>query len=326
MHKRIHGKTIHRSLAEAQTKEQAEAIERRILEQSADRAWNFRDKNTTFEQFVDAVYTPYVHQHNKNIYVKEIFIKELKAHFGKMVLSEIVEKDCMQYRYKRLKTPLRYKGQRSNASVNKEMSTLSKIFTLAERNKLIRENPMRFVGKLREAAPRTNTLSRQQIADFLTVTETDPVIKGMFLLAISLPIRKAQILAITPEDVHGDWLSVVESKGKPARRVPLNGTAKRALEELTEQGLLPFPIKYVQKRWRKALIDAGINSEEGTRQTNFHFHDLRRVFGSAMMEIVENPYLVKELFNHSDMETSAIYVKTEQDQLLDAVNKLDWVN
>lgn len=31
-------------------------------------------RNTGFADFVRNVYTPYVHQHNTNIYVKEIFI------------------------------------------------------------------------------------------------------------------------------------------------------------------------------------------------------------------------------------------------------------
>ncbi|MDI1241231.1 MAG: site-specific integrase, partial [bacterium] len=88
-------------------------------------------------------------------------------------------------------------------------------------------------------------------------------------------------------------------------------------------GQLPFPFERFEKRWHKALLNARINKENGTREENFHFHDLRHIFGSELLKRGVNPYLIKELFNHSDMTTSSIYMTAERSDLRDAVNRLD---
>jgi site-specific recombinase XerD len=71
------------------------------------------------------------------------------------------------------------------------------------------------------------------------------------------------------------------------------------------------------------LVEAGINKPGGTREENFHFHDLRHMFGSELLKRGVSPYHIQELFAHSDMRTSAIYISPEQDQLAEAVKRLD---
>jgi site-specific recombinase XerD len=61
----------------------------------------------------------------------------------------------------------------------------------------------------------------------------------------------------------------------------------------------------------------------GTREENFHFHDLRHLFGSELLKRGVSPYHIQELFGHSDMKTSAIYISPEQEQLHEAVKRLD---
>lgn len=43
----------------------------------------------------------------------------------------------------------------------------------------------------------------------------------------------------------------------------------------------------------------GINKVGGSREENFHFHDLRRMFGSELLKRGANPYHIKDLFAHS---------------------------
>jgi site-specific recombinase XerD len=71
------------------------------------------------------------------------------------------------------------------------------------------------------------------------------------------------------------------------------------------------------------LIEAGINKEGGSREENFHFHDLRTMFGSELKKRGVDNYYIQQLFAHSDMETSTIYLTSELPKLVEAVKKLD---
>lgn len=322
IYKRIRGqKPIHRSIPEARTREDAETIERVILDRVKNQKYDLQDE-TGFNEFVDTVYVPYVYLNNENVYVKEIFIKELKKHFGGQALSAITDRDCVVYQYKRLRAPKRGGGRRSNSSVNREMSTLSKIFSLAKRHKLIRENPMSEVGKLKEPPPRKRDLTPEQRQAFWREARKDFLLYHLAILSCVIPARQGQLKAISPEDIHGDWVQVIKSKKKDERGVPLHRLAKKSLEELQGAGMLPFPIRDFRKRWKAAFINSGINKKGGTREENFHPHDLRHVFGSSLIEEQVNPYVVQELFAHSDMKTSAIYISNKPHHLLEAVNKI----
>lgn len=323
-YKRIRGhKTLHQSIPEARTQEQAEKAERKLIDDVFAGKYGER-KNPTFADFVDNVYLKYCRQKNVNVYVKEIFCEVLKDFFGKMKLRDITPQDCRDFQDKRLKTPTKYKKQRANASVNKETSTLGRIFTLAMEQKILTETPMRFVKKLETPDPRHFLLTDKQKESLWTELEKDQYVFRFVVLATNLPLRKGQLLAISEDaiDFERGILWVIASKGKKPRYVPLNATATAILRAMVAEGRF-FDTKYFEKRWRQILLDAGINKEDGTRETNYHLHDLRVWFASELHRRGASPYHIKELFDHSDMSTSAIYIKSADEDLADVVKRLD---
>ena len=225
---------------------------------------------------------------------------------------------------KRLKTPTKLKTQRAAASVNKETATLSRIFTLAMEEDLLDKSPMRFVKKLAEPPPRHRLLTDIQKQAIWRELEKDTYLMRFVILATNLPLRKGQILAITPDAIDFDRhiLSAIASKGRPPRPVPLNATAEAVLLAMTEEESF-FEVQRFEKRWKDVLIAAGINKQNGTRNENYHLHDLRLWFGSELLRLNTNPYLIKELFNHSSMQISSIYLKPSENDLLDVVRQLD---
>jgi integrase len=205
------------------------------------------------------------------------------------------------------------------------MSTLGKLFRLACEQGLLDRNPTEYVKKLKEAEPRKRSLTAEQRGKLWTVLQSDTLLFRLVMLAVNLPLRRAQLLAITRDaiDYQNGLLAARPSKRKAARLVPLNNTALTTLLAMLTDGQIPIPINDFRKRWHKALIAAGINKEGGTREENFHFHDLRHLFGSELLKRGVSPYHIQELFGHSDMKTSAIYISPEQNQLAEAVKRLD---
>ena len=86
---------------------------------------------------------------------------------------------------------------------------------------------------------------------------------------------------------------------------------------------LPEPLKI-------ALKNATENGEgafwDGTREENYHFHDLRTYFASELIRRNTNPLIVQNLFAHSDMSITNIYAETDSAMMLEAVKRLDDVH
>jgi integrase/recombinase XerD len=322
--KRLNGRLIKKALPGVTSRVEAERIEAKIVADNVTRRFGM-PSNITFAEFADTVYLKYVHQKNANTYVKELFVTTLKKFFGRKRLADITPQDCRDFQHIRLHTPTKNGGKRAAGSVNKETSTLSIMFRLACEQGLLPDSPMRWVKKLPEAEPRRRTLTDEQKQKLWIELEKDVLLLRLVTLAANLPLRRAQILAITPDAINLQTgaLMCTQSKGRPPRPVPLNDSVCSTFRLMLADDQLPLPISDFRKRWRRVLVAAGINKEGGSREDNFHFHDLRHIFGTELLKRGANPYHIKDLFAHSSMEISAIYISSEFEQLRDTVRLLD---
>ena len=70
-------------------------------------------------------------------------------------------------------------------------------------------------------------------------------------------------------------------------------------------------------------MTAGINKENGTREENFHFHDLRSCYATELLRHNVNPHVIKQLFGHSAMAITDIYIAEDMEILSEATKRLD---
>jgi integrase len=336
---RINGVAKQKSLPDARTKAQAELEERRLLDDAFNKRHGVIDHRVTFAAFADSTYRKYAKQKNVNIKAKETDIDVLSKFFGKRkLISEITAQDCRDVQYRLQNTLTVTKNQRSPSTVNRTMSTASKIFTLACEEGLLERNPMQYVRRLEEPPPRQRLLTAEQKEAFWKEVVKDKFMLRIVMLALNLPVRRGQILAITKEacNLENRKVFVIRSKGRPPRAVPLNNTALRILSDMcaeVESGpLILFkgkPIRDFRTRWSKLLVRANINRSKDpeaevrpTREENFHFHDLRTELASELVRNNVNPIVVQQLFAHSSMQITQGYMQVD-DMLFDAVNSLD---
>ena len=155
--------------------------------------------------------------------------------------------------------------------------------------------------------------------------EKDTLLYRLIVLAVNLPLRRGQLMAITEDviDFDHEQVLVISSKGRPPRLVPINATAVAVLHAMIEDEQLPFPVKDFRKRWYTVLRNAGINKRGGTREEDYHFHDPRSYFASELIRRNTNPLIVQNLFAHSDMSITTVYAQTDDKLLLEAVKRLD---
>jgi integrase/recombinase XerD len=324
--KRIRGRVIHKALPEAVTKEDAETAERKLVTDAFNKRYGVLD-DTLFADFANTTYTNYCRQHNKNFKAKKLYIKILAEHFKQTPMLDITPQMCRDLQWKLLRRPHeKYEDETlSPSSVNRIMSTASKIFTLACEEGKLEFNPMRHVKTLKEPPPRNRLLSDEEKERLWEHLSTDELLCRLVLLASNLPLRRGQLLAITPDavDLRAGLLSIIESKGRRERLVPLNSIATSTLRSMISDGQLPFPLKDIRKRWNKITRAAGINTEGKHRGQNFTFHDLRHVFATELLRRNVNPELVRQLFAHSSMSITQGYINTELSDQAAAVRQLD---
>jgi integrase len=308
--KRIEGKIIHKAIPTAQTKEQAEKAERKIIEDAFNRRYGTGPAEVGFGEFCEGTYKRYYEANNANVTAKRGYVRRLCEAFRGKALNEITPQDCRDVQAKLRRTT-------SDSSVNRITSTLSKIFSLACEEGIIDRNPMQYVKSLKEPPPRNRLLTEKEKERLWKALESDSLMKNLVTLAVNVPLRRGQLLAIKPDaiDFHNGLLFVIASKGRSSRQIPLNTTAVATLREMYQSGNLPFPLKDFRKRWWRALRSANIS--------NFTFHDLRKEFASELIRKNVNPTIVQKLFAHSDMSITNVYMHAEMDQLKQAVNTLD---
>ena len=317
--RRINGRPVHKSLKDAKTKEQAEAAERKIIEKAFNQRYGIADTVTTFKEFADGPYTEYVKQKNVNQTAKIQYIGLLKDFFKSQTLTGITPQDC-----RNCQAAMQKKGY-SASSVNLIMSTASKLFTIAGQEGILERNPMQYVQRLKDPPPRSRLLTEKEKERLWEELAKDLLMLRLVTLAMNLPLRRGQLLAVTPDAIDNQrgLLFVIQSKGRGPRTVPLNTTALNILRSMAQDNQLPFPLKDFRKRWKRALVAAGINKKGGKRGENFTFHDLRHEMATNLVRNNVNPEIIRQLYGHSAMKITQVYMNPEFEQMSAAMNTLD---
>jgi integrase len=318
--KRLGKKIIHKAIPEAQTKTEAEQAERSIIKNAFNKRYGAHS-DTSFTEFAEGPYTRYYEGHNVNVGAKRLYIETLVKAFKGKYLADITPQDCRDVRSKLQKST-------SASSVNRIMSTASRLFSLACEEGILDRNPMQYVKSLKEPPKRKRLLTIREKEKLWQELRKDELMSRLVTLALNLPLRRGQLLAITPVavDLENGLLLAESSKGRPSRAIPLNSTASDTLRLMLDDGTLPFPIKDFRRRWKPLLIAAGINKKDGKRGENYTFHDLRKEFATELMRRNQNSKTIQHLFAHSDMSITDIYIQEDFEQMRDAVNTLDATN
>lgn len=303
-------------------------------------------KTSNFSDFVDGVYWSHVEQRNVNLKAKQTEVRHLKDFFKNLPLRSIGVATCERFKLQRSKqnkecqacragkvhecTPVRI----SPSSVNRELTTLSRILQLACYYGQIKDNPMRLVEKLREPESRDRFLREDEKRVLLDSLSADKKLLAIVLLGLLTGWRKGQILALSKSAMDADTKTVVivKSKQQRARRVPVADAAWRIMERLAEEAPDDwlFPAKRTEghrkdfsKAWKSTLAKAGVK--------DFRFHDVRRSAATEMLRLGADAFTIRDALGHSNVDTTAIYARSQESILRDALNRAgedleEWVN
>jgi len=211
----------------------------------------------------------------------------------------------------------------SNATVNREMELLKRIMRHVAARYAVPEIEWGRL-RLREAAERVREMSADEEKRFWASAPNDDLAAVAEFALLSGQRRTSVITLLWSKVYLNEMAAEVRVKGGRWHRFPLTTrmadlirmqpricaqvftyVCERPSPPRTDRPRrlrghrYPFSKQGWMRKWRKWLADAKIE--------DFRFHDLRHTCGTRLLRATGNLKLVKELFDHSDIATSARY-------------------
>ena len=318
------GKNRYRGrIPEAQNRTEAldaEADVRRIVYRGA---YGKQMGSDLFTEYCEKIYLPWARENKRSSKDDETNVRLCQLWFIGRRFADITPMLIEKYKKERRETPTIHGRRRANASVNRELAYLSKVFNLAIRDGITMSNPCRGVKRLAEENMRTRYLTIEEEERLLDACVGDRShLRPIIVLAVNTGLRRGELFSL--RWLHIDFsrqvLHVLRSKSNKARSVPLNRRSLATLRELSngQPSSGPedrvFGVTDVKRSFGTACTLAGI--------TNLHFHDLRHTFGTRLGDSGVDINTIASLMGHSDIRMAARYTHPTDKNRKGAVESL----
>lgn len=193
------------------------------------------------------------------------------------------------------------------ATINRKLSVLRRIAKLAYKRWGWLENDLGAkVAMLPGERKRTEYVTLAQ-ARRLIAASSGPM-REMIRWALLTGLRRGELFALTPDCFREGFIWIKQSKTGEPRKVPIAA-------ELDPKRF-PFGYKYntMERHWIEARRRAGM--------PHIRFHDLRRTFGTWLLQNRAEIASIRDLLGHSTVVMTSRYLGTNQADLKRAVSVL----
>jgi integrase/recombinase XerC len=233
-------------------------------------------------------------------------------------------------------------------TVNRRMATLSLFFDWAVAQGMTNENPMDKLGSVDEAETGARWLDRREQRELLRQLEiavqmakTEPASlmayrdQAMLVLMMNAGLRISEISALKKDDLTirersgSVTVRATAGKGTKERTVPLNLSARRALESWLEvrpddDAGYVFTSRaggQLKSRaiHRRVAYYAGRADIEGMTP-----HSLRHTCAKNLVDKGVSLDRVAVILGHADLNTTRVYTRPSQNDLAKDVEKIAW--
>lgn len=269
----------------------------------------------TISALCDRFLTEYAEQHCKPSTARTyrtIVRNHIRPKLGTMAITEVMRTDIINLHYAMRATPYQ---------ANRTLSVLSKMFNVAEDWGLRPEgsNPTRRVKKNREEEKKRYLSDQEQfrLGQVLSEvaaegSETIYVVSAIMLLLLT-GCRLGEIVTLKWEYVHSHHLDLPDSK-TGRRRIPLPREAYDILMTLPRREGNPYVIlgktddgylTDLERPWRRIRTRARLH--------DVRIHDLRHTYASVAMKDGIDPFTLKEILGHRNLQTTLRYAHLADD-------------
>ena len=207
------------------------------------------------------------------------------------------------------------------SSINRELNTLRKVFSLALDNDLIDKNPCKRLKNLRIENPPERYLQKNEEVQLLKVCS--PIMRFIIKTAIYSGLRKNELLSLKWIDINfqENYLIARETKNNTTREVPLCEPIIKILKSIPKLGEYVFTnpntldkYKDVYSNFSRAVVRSRI--------PHITFHQLRHTTASRLNELGVDIVTIQEILGHASITTTRKYTHNSRTSKISAMNLL----
>lgn len=291
----------------------------------------------TFTQLIERYISDGAMEHIRSIEDVTYHLNYWKTRLGNYALIHLTPELIGKERQHLADTPTSKKLQRSAATTNRYVSSLSAILSYAVRLRWMDENPCFSLTKLKENKGRDRVLSEDEISKLLEACRQSksPYLYCIVLMSLTTGARQGEILGLEWRyvDFENKLASLQETKNGRPRSISLADAVIDELKNLYEKGNPAKPLVFasktafgridIKKAWQQALKRAGI---EDCRK-----HDMRHTFctlaarqGASNLELAtamgHRTLGMLQRYTHLDVQITKKFSKNISEQILQGVS------
>lgn len=313
-------KKRYRGVLEARNAEQARQAAQKVWDEEWSKKYDPEPpapEQVLFADFVKDIYLPWSKIH-KGSYEDDVRTTSVLTNFFKgKNLREIKPAMIEQYKAKRIGVG------RAPATVNRELSVLSKVFTLAVRHERAEVNPCQSVERFALDNERVRYLTEDEEERLFEAMGNNELLKSIVTVALHTGMRRGEIFNLKWFDLDFDrgLIQVRKTKTKLNRVVPMNGRVREVFNQQRRASEYVFTstktggrLIDVKKGFDSARIAASI--------PDFQLRDLRHSCATRLSDRGEELVTVAEILGHTDIRMTKRYSHGMQERKREALEKL----
>lgn len=305
------GERVKERLPEGMKRSTAESIEikrkNEILEQFHGIG---KASEMTFERFLKEYFGPHIeHRYSPDSFDKAVVVSKAALPFFKgRPLRSIKPADIERFIQARASLPTIHSKKRKPATVARELSIISKIFSLAVKNDLCDYNPCSRVEKPAFDNAQDKILRREDEQKFFDNMHSEWA-KDICRMALYTGLRQNDIMRLTRFEVRLGENRIVLTQGKTKRQVTvmLNSITREILERRTGTLLFASPKSGTEKGSVRHAMTRACDRAKIPRIT---IRDLRRTNVTRKIEGGADLATVAQSVGHAGIRMMPRYVRS----------------
>ena len=320
------GKPFSRNYPDLNRK-QAELLEAQMLVKNAMGELH-QSGEEVFSVFARQELTAWAKDHWSQPQKADHYLEAYEKFFGQKKFNEISPLLISSFKLKIKKETTRRGSARSEKTVNRYLAVLSRVFWLAIRKGVVKENPCHHVERYKESEGRIRYLSDEEFERLEAALPFQPeYLQVLVAVAMNTALRWSSLVNLKIENLNfaANSFDLSKTKSGYALRVPMNEKVKQVLfdwiqKQHIKKGFLFVnpktnkPYTHVRKSLATLLKDAKIE--------NFTFHSFRHDAITQMVDAGINLPAVAEIAGHRNIQTTMKYAHGKEDRKRQAVEVL----
>jgi integrase len=304
-------------LPDGTTKKDAERLEVKIKNDLMFQSHGVQSASPiTFDRFLREHFSLYAESN----YCKDTFdqaVRIAKAalpYFRGKSLRQIKAADIERFKQSRIDKPTQHGHARKPATVEREMSIISRMFTIALRNDLIDYNPCSRVEHLKFDNIQNRVLTVEEERLLIPALPTQWA-KDVCLMVLNTGLRRNDLMRLTRFQIDRNtrYIHIVQGKTKRANTIYLNDTAFEIINRRWSRST-----SYLFSSQRRPESDRGSirhtlrRTCEKLKIEVVTMRDLRRTYATRALERGNDSLAVADSLGHSSLRMIPRYVRSQE--------------